>query len=257
MFAKERQDLIYEKVKTNGAVVASELVEEFGVSIETIRRDLLTMEGEHRLNRVHGGAVTVGEMKPRYSRDVRNKEYSAEKLELAKRAADFISEGDIIAIDSGSTATALAEVIKERFTHLTVITYSLDVFDVLKEQKEFDIILCGGRYVKTEGAFNGALTLEMLDKFYIQKAFIVPMAVSLEYGIAGYAQEFYSLMRKMIERSDSVFVLADSSKFEKRAFIKIDDVRPEYYYVTDSGLSEQKKQLYKENKINVYCGSKQ
>ena len=183
MLAKERQDKIYELIQRDGAVLTSQLVKEFGVSIETIRRDLLAMEQHGLLVRVHGGAVSKCEMKPYLELENRNREFLEQKRELSLRATNFIHEGDIICIDAGSTAISFAEAVRDKFSSLFVVTHSLDVFNILYNYKDFSVILLGGHFLKGENAFYGSLTLEMLDKLHMQKAFIFPTAVSLEFGI--------------------------------------------------------------------------
>ena len=252
MFAKERQDKIYEIVKNNGAVTASALVKLFDVSIETVRRDLLEMERHGLLSRVHGGAVAIGEMKPYLDLNERNKEFTEQKRHLALKASEFISDGDIIGIDSGSTAISFSEVLKEKFSKLTVITNSLDVFNILCDS--FSVILCGGHYLPYEKAFYGSLTLSMLKNLHMQKAFIFPSAVSFEFGICDYQKDLYQIQEQMIKSSDEIFILADSSKFEKKALLKLDDMKTEYRYITDCNINSELEKLYKEQKINLYIG---
>ena len=155
MFAKERQDQILSMIKKDGAVMTSKLVEIFGVSIETIRRDFLQLEKQGQLLRVHGGAVKKGSMKPFLELKERNNEYSRQKRSLSLKATEFIKNGDIIAVDTGSTAILFAEVLKERFSNLTVVTHSLDVFNVLSDHSRFSVILCGGYHIKKENSFCG------------------------------------------------------------------------------------------------------
>lgn len=102
MFAKERQQKIYLMLKEKNAVTTSDLGERFGVSIETVRRDLLEMEQNGLLIRVHGGAVLNSDMKPYLNLTDRNKMQVEQKYDLALNALKFISEGDIIGVDSGS-----------------------------------------------------------------------------------------------------------------------------------------------------------
>ena len=127
MFARERQEKIYEQLQKSGAVTTSGLVNVFHVSIETIRRDLLAMELQGRLSRVHGGAVAKKDMKPFFDLKKRSAEQCRQKSEISFKAMDCISNGDIIGIDAGSTAVLFAEALKEHFSRLTVITHSLDV----------------------------------------------------------------------------------------------------------------------------------
>lgn len=254
MLARERQSRIRNMLQTDGAVTASNLVELFNVSVETIRRDFLVMEQSGLLTRVHGGAVVNGEMMPFHDLAHRNLEFSDQKKELSRIAAEFVTEGDYIAVDAGSTAISFAEALKERFTRLTVVTYSSDVFEILRNHKEISVILCGGHYMREENSFFGNLTLEILGKLHVQKAFVFPSAVSLEFGICDYQQDFYLLQKKLLAISDSIFILADSSKYEKKALMKLDDMCPEYTYITDSQLSEKLKNIYTENNLRVYNG---
>ncbi len=246
MFTEERQNLILQILKKNGAVTTSRLVSEFGVSMETIRRDLLNMERQHLLKRVHGGAVTIGEMKEVLSLSARTHELEKEKRQLSLAAVELVEENDIIGIDAGSTAYFFAEALKERFRHLTVVTYSMDVF-LLLQDTDFDIILCGGNYLKSENCFYGPLALDAFKKLYIKKSFVFPSAVSLQHGICIYSTEIYILLQNMMQSSEQVYILADSSKFEKQAMLCLDEMKKEYIYVTDCCLSAELKQLYKEN----------
>ena len=193
-------------------------------------------------------------MKPMHNLKQRNEEYSNQKHNLSVKASEFIAEGDVIAIDSGSTAILLAEVIKERFSRLTVVTHSLDVFNILCNHKDFSVILCGGHFLQSENAFFGSLTLNMMNMLHITKAFIFPSAVSLEFGICDYNNDLYQLQKKLIQISVDIYILADSTKFEKKALLKLDDMKDNYKYITDCNLSEDLKNLYKENNINIYTG---
>lgn len=254
MFAKERQDIIYEMILKNNAVTVANLVEKFAVSIETVRRDLLEMEKKGLLTRVHGGAVAKTGMNDFSVLSKRNTEHSEQKKALSLKACEFINEGDIIAVDAGSTATFFAEALKEKFTKLTVITHSLDVFNILNSYKEFSVILCGGHFIKEENTFYGSLTVNMYSSLYAQKAFIFTTAISLEHGICDYRQEFYDIQKVILQNSSEIFVLADSSKFEKTALLKLTDMKSDYIYITDSNLPNELKELYKENGINIFTG---
>ena len=249
MFAKERQGKIYFMLKEKNAVTTSALVEYFGVSIETVRRDLLEMEQNGLLTRVHGGAVLNSGMKSYMNLPDRNKENVEQKHDLALNALKFISEGDIIGIDTGSTAISFAKALKEKFTRLTVITHSLDVFNIICDT--FSVILCGGYYMPEENSLYGSPALDMLKNLHMQKTFIFPSAVSLEFGICDYQKDLYQIQKQMIYASDEIYILADSSKFEKKALLKLSDMKKEYIYVTDSNISEELKLLYQKHNINL------
>ena len=251
ILAKERQRHIEEFLRKDGAVNTSKLVEEFQVSIETVRRDFLAMEQAGILNRVHGGAVAVGGMQTFHELQTRNEEHSSGKQELAGYACQFIQEGDYLALDAGSTSPHLAEMLKRKYNRLTVVTYSSDVYEILRDNPGIQVILCGGYYMPGERAFYGSFTLEMLNKLHVQKAFICPSAISLEHGICDFQQDIYLLQQKLLEISDHIYILADSSKYEKRGLLKLDEMNPEYHYITDSGLSPELKRIYLENQMQV------
>lgn len=254
MLAQKRQDKIYEYIQKDGAVTTAKLVHLFDVSIETVRRDLLTMEQQGKLVRVHGGAVARAGMKSYPALQQRNREFQEQKYALSLKAAQFVSEGDIIGIDAGSTAIAFAEVLKERFDRLTVVTHSRDVFNILADHGEFSVILCAGHYLREDNAFCGELTLQMLRNLHLQKSFVFPSAVSIEYGIYDFQKELLQIQKQLIRSSDKVYILADSSKFEKTGLLKIDAMKPEFVYVTDSLLPEEAAKLYAENNLEIHLG---
>lgn len=251
MFADERQNKIYEIICKEGAVTTAALMDRFSVSVETVRRDLLSMDERGLLTRVHGGAVAVSTMKPFHELKERSTENFEYKNELAEKAVNFISEGDIIGIDSGSTALSFAQAIKGKFSKLTVITHSMDVFEALGNYRDFCVILCGGHYMRGENAFYGQLTLDMLDKLHVGKAFLFPSAVSIKFGISDYQKELYQVQKKLLSISDDIYILADSSKFEKSGLLRMDDMKAEYTYITDSALNPELVNLYRENGINI------
>ena len=196
------------------------------------------------------------ETKPFRNRALRDQEFALQKMVLCRKAMEFICEGDIIGIDAGSTAAFFASELKEHFSKLTIVTCSLDIFESLHRHKDFTVILCGGYFLEEEKTFYGSFALEMLSRMYLQKAFIFPSAVSLKYGICDYLEAVYLLQKQMMKSAGEVYILADSSKFEKRALRKLEDMKPGYFYVTDQNLPEELAGLYEENQIQLYRGRK-
>lgn len=251
MLSQERQAWIRQQLHTEGAVTVTKIMDSLQVSAETVRRDLLAMEQQGLLRRVHGGAVMPGGMKPFYDLNRRNQDHGDSKAELCRLAVNLLQEGDYIGIDAGSTATFFAEALKSCPHRLTVVTHSADVFEALKNLPQFCLILCGGMYNPTENAFYGSLCMDTLDKLHMTKSFLFPSAVSLEGGICDYQQEFLQIQKKYLEHSASVYILADSSKFEKKALLKMADMTNKFTYVTDSGLPLSLKNLYQENGFTI------
>ena len=247
MLTSARRAAIAKMVKEESAVTVAKLLERFDVSAETIRKDLLYLERNNALVRVHGGAVPPLHAQPFRDFPLRLDEHRTEKRELSRLAVKLIAEYDCIAIDAGTTAIEFAEELKKNFHSLTVVTYSMDVFERLHDYKNFKVILCGGTYLEKERAFYGVFANKMLDDIHLQKSFIFPSAISLKKGVYDYQPQILELQKKLIENSDNVIVLADSSKYEKNALYKVCDVGLQHIYVTDGALPESIKQLYMEN----------
>lgn len=234
-----------------GSVSTSQLMEQFSVSIETVRRDLLILEQSGKLQRVHGGAVAAGGMVTFQELNRRKQENVSLKQELCRVAARFVQNGDTIGIDSGSTAVEFAAALKEHLTDLIIVTYSLDVCNLLCQHQNFHVILCGGDFEPAENCFVGPLAMQALSQLHVQKSFIFPTAVSLQHGICDHEPQILPLQQALARAGSSVYILADSSKFEHTDLLKQDDMRTDYIYVTDSSLPAGLKSMYEENLYQI------
>lgn len=251
MLTSQRREQIAALVEKESAVTAAKLLELFDVSAETIRKDLLYLEQCDRLTRVHGGAVSKGSAQPFHDFNSRAGEHRTEKRELAALALSLVRENDSIGIDAGTTAVEFAEALTERFRRLTIVTYSVDVFERVRGCPGFQVLLCGGQYSREERVFCGMFASEMLENMHLQKSFLFPSAVSLKNGVCDYCPEILELQRKLVKISDRLIVLADSSKYEKNALYKVCDMEPKHIYLSDSALSENSKELYAANQCRV------
>ncbi|MGN1127810.1 MAG: DeoR/GlpR family DNA-binding transcription regulator [Candidatus Flemingiibacterium sp.] len=252
MFASERHEIILNMLKTQHSVTVSELTEKFGLSIETIRRDLAALESRNLLTRVHGGAVAVSDGMRVFNslsdRIAENQEY---KRELSQKAAELVKENDVIALDAGSTAREFAKVLGESFTRLKIVTYSLDIINMLCGKSDFSFILIGGDFNPAERVFGGFLASESMKRLHVSKSFIFSSAVSLKYGITITLSDFYELERALMSISDHSYILADSTKFETASPIRLCGLNEVDAIVTDSRLDDRIARLYAENGINL------
>lgn len=251
MFANERRVKIAEMLERRSSVTVAELTDAFQVSLETIRRDLEYLERQGALKRVHGGAITVRKMQSYSSLSARVTEHREEKRRLALAAIPYIREGDCISLDTGSTSFELAALLCEHFHELTVVTNSLQVFQILSGKEGFQTILTGGFYMPDEKTFYGHLTLDMIRQLHVSKYFIAPSAISLDFGISDHIHELVAVPRALIDISDQIIVQADSSKFETCAALKICDLNPRFLYLTDSSLPDEILEAYKKASINI------
>lgn len=256
MLSEERYEKIISTLKTQNFVKVSELTEEFGVSIETVRRDLFFLESKGLLKRVHGGATRPEKIHEFQDLLHRVNNQSEQKKQLAGLAVSLIKEKDIIAIDSGSTAIELAEAIKGKFHSLTVITHSDEVFHILCESPDFSLILIGGQYQKSEKAFYGPLAENQLKNLSVCKSFVFPSGISLKSGVTDYLVDFIPIQKTYLEIAEQAIIMADSSKFESAALVKICDIGSDCIFITDADLDDEIYERYLQNSINLFRGEK-
>src|SRR5699024_587609 len=102
----------------------------------TVRRDLIYLEKQGLLTRVHGGAVLVEVNSRELSFTVRESKYLKEKQEIANKATDYVVEGQSIAMDVSTTNTEIAKMLKEKFNRLTILTNSMVIANELSEMPD-------------------------------------------------------------------------------------------------------------------------
>ncbi|WP_312473526.1 DeoR/GlpR family DNA-binding transcription regulator [Neobacillus sp.] len=222
---EERKNEILKELNKMGKVKVIELVEQFNVSEETVRRDLMILEEKGLLKRVYGGAIKTvfGFEEPPFThRTTVNQEA---KVKVGKKAVELISNGDVIVIDVGTTMLEFAQCINNK-KDITILTNSLPVSSVLTEllnQNMFtgQILLLGGQIDPKQQSISGGLTEQMLNQFNIDKAFISAGGVSLQSGVSNYHLHEALVSRKMVEVAKQVILLTDYSKFGVDTFCKV------------------------------------
>ncbi|QDP42222.1 DeoR/GlpR family DNA-binding transcription regulator [Radiobacillus deserti] len=256
MLAQKRQELILDRLFRDEAVKVANLVEEFGVSDETIRRDLELLESKQLLKRVHGGAVMTEkdekrntEEKSFHTRELLHKE---EKQLLAQRALDFVKEGQSIALDVSTTNTELARALKTRFQRLTIVTNSLPIAFELSEMPQYTIILTGGIMRNEELCVVGEMTETFISQFHIDTLFLSASGISLHSGITDYGVREWNVKKKMLEASKECYIVADSSKFDAASLLHVCTLQDVKGIITDPNLSSEIKQKYTSAGISIY-----
>lgn len=223
LVAERRQELI-NAVRTRGRLEVARAASELGVSTETIRKDLVALESQGLLKRVHGGALQVSSMT--FEPDVVNRTQNLkEKGRIAKRAIEEVPEGGAIFIDAGSTTQVFAELLEGR-AGLHVFTNSLTVARILAGKP---LIIChtlGGRVRPKTFAEVGAWTQLVLDDshFHFDVAFVGTNAISFSRGLCTPDPEEAAVKRGMIVNSERVVLLADHTKFGQNSLVKYADL---------------------------------
>lgn len=215
MKADDRRQGIMDILMEAGSVSVEDLAGRFVVSKMTIHRDLDDLEQSGLLRKVHGGASI--QSSPQFESDFRYREKIAaqEKRRLAHYAATLIEPGQIIIIDDGSTAGALADAIHD-IRPLTVITNNLGVIGKLAPVPGICVISLGGQYSKKFNGFFGITTEEALKSLRADAAFLSSSAI---HGASAFHQdqEVVQTKRQMMKSAARAYLLVDHGKFGKSA----------------------------------------
>ncbi len=241
-----RKRFILNRLEQAGTVMIQEITENCRVSDVTARRDLATIESQGLLSRIHGGAVKSRSSDSMFSYDKAALHSREQKMMISAAAASFIQEKDSIYIDCGTTVYHLSKYINH-FKNLRVITNSLPVVSELIFHTGIRVYLLGGELDNKRRAMYGPMSENMIRYYRASKAFIGAGGVSLADGLSAGSEKEASITRMMAQAADTVYLLCDSSKIEKSAFVHYAPLEMIDYLITDQIDAELKKAYEKQN----------
>jgi DeoR family fructose operon transcriptional repressor len=234
----DRQRQIYMLALSQGSVDVADLARRYGVTTETIRRDLSDMQSRNLLRRVHGGAVPIERINHEPMLAAREVVNAEEKLRIATKAAEEVPEHGSVIIDSGSTTQRLAEVFPvERDVH--VVTNSLLTALTLSRRGLRQVTVLGGAVRTTTLAMVDETTRAQLQDMTVDVLFISCDGLSFQHGLTTPYREEHTIKRAMIERARRVVAMVDHSKFgnvQMFGFAAFDEID---VLVTDTGLDPE------------------
>jgi DeoR/GlpR family transcriptional regulator of sugar metabolism len=221
MLTSQRKKLLLAALKRDGQLVARALSEQFGVSEDTIRRDLRELAQAGLLQRVHGGALPSSPAVADFS--VRRSIEPNAKSAIARAAAQMIKPGQIVILDGGTTAVQLARQLPHDLT-ATVVTHSPSVAVELVDHPGIDVIIIGGRLFKHSIVAVGAAALEALSAIRADLYFMGVTGVHPSAGLStGDLEEAY-VKRALVKQAAETVVLASVEKINAASAYKIADV---------------------------------
>nr|WP_282941132.1 DeoR/GlpR family DNA-binding transcription regulator [Paenibacillus sp. RC67] len=240
MFVQQRHQAIIHKINKEKSVVVSDLIEMFGVSFETVRRDLEFLEKEGFLRRVHGGAILADiDYKKEQPLTFRETKFVEEKKQLVELATKYVEEGQSIALDVSTTNTEFARALKRKFDRLTIITNSLPIANELVDMPDYTIILTGGVIRNQERGVVGDLAEAFVSQFHADLFFMSVSGISLEEGVTDYGIAEIQLKKIMHKNAKRTIALADSSKFDVVSLIKVCAIDEVERFITDSLIDRE------------------
>jgi len=242
----KRKEEILDFIQEKKICSIEELSRRFSVSRVTIHRVLNELESEDLVTKVHGGvraSQPQGKIETRFT--VRMEINKAKKIEIAKKARQFVRDRDSIYIDSSTTCFQFARQLgMEESLHLTVISNSPLISCELSDARHLNIISTGGDLFQEVYSYAGDLTLEAIAKLQFEKVFLSAPALSVEQGLMT-SQSFLALIkRRVIEKASEVNLLVDSSKFDRIAPRVIAPIEKVTRIITDSELPDELRKKY-------------
>lgn len=241
----QRLEEITKLVNKKGIVRISEIMETFGVTDMTVRRDLIELEEQGLLKKIHGGARSNSAFQYReISHEEKHTHHMEEKRQIAKLAAGLIEEGDTIFLGPGTTVESFAEEITN--LRLSIVTNCLPVFNILlnKKSETFKVFLLGGEMRRVTESFVGELTNTSLEKMHFSKMFFSANGIRGNDVMTSTVEEAYT-QRLALSRSVERYLLLDSSKIGKEDFSVFCQLTDLTAVVTDKNDEEKTSQLEK------------
>lgn len=239
-----RRSDILNLLTDKGQVFVDELSQKFEVSEVTIRNDLDQLEQKNLLVRARGGAMKVeGMVGIDYGIDKKDKINLEQKVRIGQRASQLIKDSEVIIIDSGTTTAEMAKNIGN-IKDMTVITNALNIANILSGNLAINLIVPGGFMRKNSFSLVGPMAEKSLRNFNVDKLFLGVDGLDTKHGLFTPNLEEAHLNMVMIDISNEVILLSDSSKFNKRSFAFICDIDKIDVVITDDGIkSDDRKRL--------------
>ena len=243
----DRQSKIIKLVNTHHKIEVSKLATLLNVSQVTIRKDLDHLEEEGLLSREHGFALikNANDINTRLALHYDN------KLAIASRAAEMVSNGETVMLESGSTCTLLAEQLAKQKKDITIITNSAYIAIRIRELPIRKVILLGGEYQKDYQGMVGPLVRKCAKEFYVDKFFVGTDGFIPSAGFTCDDMMRVETMEYMSDAANKVIILADSSKFRQQGVVIQSTFSDVDCVCTDSEIDSDVKAILEKHNIDV------
>ncbi|MCU1668575.1 MAG: Transcriptional regulator, DeoR family [Blastococcus sp.] len=236
MYPEERQHALAQLVGNRGRVSVTAAAEQFGVTTETVRRDLAVLERAGMLRRVHGGAVPVSAVAlVELGLGERTGRLAEQKAAIAGAALEFLpgTNGSII-LDGGTTTAALAEVLPTD-RRLLIVTNAVPIAARLAHAPGIAVQILGGRVRGVTQCAVGEETNRKLADLRVDVAFLGTNGLTADHGFTTPDEAEASVKRAMVHAGQRVIVLADSSKLNRETLVRFAVPEDVDVLITDDG----------------------
>lgn len=253
MFAEERIRRIKEILLEYEHVDINTLTSLLGASVTTIRRDLDRLENEGFLTKAHGGAILKQASDSALSLHTPEIPYEAEQLQIARLAAKYVEDGDVLFLGSGHVSYLIAKEIKNK-KNLQVVTNNLKVALELSGQPSVKVVATGGdvEVAQDNILFTGQSAVDQVSQFFFRKAFFAFDAISMECGYTHNIRSEIPVFQTLLKHTAMPIAVADFSKFDKMGFqpvCELDDIKT---VITNVTISDRYKNYYISHGVRIF-----
>lgn len=251
MLYTERAEFIMQQLQLQSTVKVAELGQLLQVSVDTVRRDLKNMEQQGLIKYVHGGAYLPDTFAPFLNFNGREIIHIEAKREAARKALGLIKEGDVIALNSGTTNMVLAQELALMEKKITVVTNNYAAINILLQNSSIDLIAVGGQMDVLERSTYGTTCENEFLQFYPDIAFLSVNAVDYTEGFTDFRYNEMGIIQLLAKNADKVVAVMDSSKLgkcSKKRVLKLEQVD---MLVMDHMVSEEDRKKYEEKGIRI------
>ena len=249
MLALERQDKIIELLKEKSPLSVRTLATKLFVSEATIRRDLIEMEEQLLIRRMHGGAHLSVKDYDDIGLSYRKNEYIKEKETIAKNAIPLIKNSRSIFMDASSTVGVLAKMVKTKYS--TIVTTGMETALNLSRDEDNNVILIGGIVSYSANSVSGAITVRQLAEFNFDTAIFSCAGIDKNFYATEKTIEQSAIKQQVIKQSKTKILLLDNSKFSVTNICKIAPIEQFDYIITDVKPNNDFIQYAKESGVQI------
>lgn len=238
MLPIERKNEILSKLMIDGKVVVSDLSVMYGVTEETIRRDLEKLEAEGFAKKTYGGAVKSDSMTVDLPYTVRKLTNVNSKKYIAEKIGSLIQDGDTILLDASTTALFTVKSIFHK-KNLTIITNSVEILLDLPVGNDWKVISTGGTYHQDSMSFRSLSAITAIENFHVDIAVMSCKGFDVQKGITDTSEDSAELKKAFVRNSKKCILAVDYTKFDKVSFVKVCNTEDVDMVVTDTAPSDK------------------
>lgn len=249
MTLSERHHHILEVLKRHGKVTVDDLVAEFGVTAQSIRADLRTLEKSKKLLRFHGGARGIdGIINVEY--EARRSMAAPQKVAIGRHAASIIPNNASLFINIGTTTEAVSDALKNH-KGLLVVTNNINVANKLRSMPEIEVVIAGGVVRTADGGIVGDATVDFIHQYKVDYAIIGASAIDHDGALLDYDIREVKVAQAILNNARNVILVADSTKFQRNAPVRIGHLSQVDVFITDRADLKQIREICAQSDVEL------